>query len=256
MMKALLVAGAASVAFAQCYLQSQSNCTAAMNCTWTAPSCYRKNLMNPCNTLPTCNTTDGCKTGSGQPNSMTCVQCDDACAGSDNTTCSANAACGWAPGRCSDNTPMMLPGCLAGMGSKAACTGMDGCFWLSITETICGMSVPINQCIACNSTDVVIRSAIANFKGQTCTWAKMGSFAQDFKATMTEVAQATGCSDLLPANRTSDMMVLSSPLVRPFFQNSYDASAAPQCTGAAGPSKNGAASVVPGVAFLVAVALM
>jgi len=259
MMKAFLVVGA-SVAFAQqCYMNDASNCSTTPNCTWIPGQCYRKNLMSPCGGGGMCNTTDGCAMGSMVTNPQTCSMCGDSCMGMPNTTCTGDAACGWLNGQCINTPAQMMDPCNAGMASKTACTGMAGCFWLSIQEWTCGQMSTVNQCISCSAIDVNVRSAITNYKGQTCTWAAMNMYNQSFKATMMDAGQsATGNCSALNAPSAMDMTVLTSPQVRPFFMNAYAPAASPNCmmSPTAAPGKNSAASLVPGVAFLVAVALM
>jgi len=263
----MLLAGSASLALADCAsTTTQADCTG--NCSWTPGYCGRGITMaQSCTTASGfCNTTDGCQNVTYPSNYTSCstsTYCmDNLCSAvMDNSSCVGHSQCAWTPGTCSNAT---APTC-KGMKDKSSCTAMDNCVWLSISQTICGATTPEMMCLDCSTLDVTVRSAIVNYKGQTCTWPATGGYAQDFSATMTDVAQNSKCSATTPAS-AADLLVLKAS--RSFFSTAavnplnpsyfFDASSNVSCTSAPTPGTTGnsAASLMPGVAFLVVAALM
>ena len=261
MIKALLFAGAASVAVAQLCSDNKDSaaCTGVATCTWTPGTCYRS--KEACTTNATAT---GCS-NTTYLDSKTCTNmsmaADTLCGGkTDNTSCTTNSQCSFNPGTCSNMT--MVNPCSTKMDSTG-CTGQAGCFWFSIQPWTCGIQgTAVQKCVPCEGVlDNATRSALINLKSQTCTWPAMDSFAQPFKAVVTDAAQNAGCPAPL-APSADDATTLSTNAAAKVFlgSNSWGASSTATCmvspTAAPTVMKNNAASLVPGLALVVVAWLM
>lgn len=280
MMKLALFVSGASLAYGACgypLLWNDTACTAANNCTG-APVCSRNYGLGSAQCNMTADSLSVC-TGSASncdyvqvgQNATTCAAinyCGDTCGSmTTSTTCNAGASCIWGGNYCADApTPMMAPPCSGT--TQAACTGDSaGCFWMPISETICG--VANNQyfalytpakCQSCTSNptyNITQLSALANQAGKTCTWPAMAPWTQAYSATVSAFAQSASCPALMNASMM-DMAVITDlismgALINPMANGSC-VGAAPSSMPSGGSS--GSSMLTPSAGLLVLVAFL
>jgi len=278
MMKLALFVSSASLAYgAGCLglFWNDTSCTSMNNCTGVA-TCSRM----PFPGTPFCDytaqnasacTASGSNCGYTQygQNTTTCGAisiCTDSCSSmTSQSTCNAGASCVWGANYCF-TTPTPTPTPCSGA-TQAACTSDSaGCFWLPITETICGVAnnpyAPAPpKCQPCNNNptyNITQLSALANTAGKTCSWPKMDPWAQGYSATVGVFAQSSSCPAVMNASAT-DMAVITEllamfTLINPMANGS--------CVGAAptgGPSgggSSGSSMLSPSAGLLVLVAFL
>jgi len=264
MMKALLLAGGASVAYAQCSLQNTTNCTFAtsgQNCTVypaTTGTCFRRQPMG-LNNVTACDNKDAttctapfCAAGTTALDGKTCSKCEDSCSKqTTNDTCTGAAsmdACTWFGAQPAYCGATLAPSPCYSSTTAATCVMETGCFWASWSTTVCGSTKAGFTCSPCDvGAYKDVRSALKNKGGMKCTWAAGSITVNAVTAQGTDTAKCTAFS--APAEATDNAALIKGALDGLFGFKTIEVPTTVTC---AVPSSG--ASLIPSLAILGLVA--
>jgi len=213
---ALLLSGLAAVTgqMMGCYSYNSSQCTAANNCT-QYNTCSRNSSMAACPTSDPCNVAGCADLTMGVGNMQTCSKCADQCGlqtTASGCTGVAGGACVWSS-ICISIPP--TPPCVTDMSQSACTADAYGCFWVDVSETVCGQSMPFKGCFPCNMTGLsALRGPISRLVGQTCTWPAASPYTQGFSAVVNAFGTGTSgsCTAIASGTPTGDAATLTTVL--------------------------------------------
>jgi len=220
-MKALLLIVA--LAYGQnCFNQPLNNCsfaTSGLQCILIAGACLRSNM--PCDTssASVCPGTD-CANGTFVTDGKSCSKCTDTCYQNyqDNSSCVNAGGCRWSPPICANFASAIAPAC--DWLNQSGCVSEPGCFWISVSDTQCGVRTLSSSCSQCNASYgyAPIRSALYNNLGNTCSWSVLANFTAVFSLTVNAYSQAsTLCSAFTAPDPIADGAALTTAAYSQLF---------------------------------------